>query len=95
MKIRLLAFLFWMFFPWAGFAGSLLDLEAMAQDFVLETKQIDIPGYPDAFNPSIVRWRGSLLMSFRHIPGSKKTFDSFIGLIQLDSDFKPIGSPRY
>ena len=37
-----------------------------AQDFVLEEKQIFIPGYPDAFNPSIVRWYdGRLLLSFR------------------------------
>ncbi|MES2504619.1 MAG: hypothetical protein V4534_07060 [Myxococcota bacterium] len=37
----------------------------MLSDFVKETKQIEVPGFPDAFNPSIVRWHGALLMSFR------------------------------
>jgi len=35
---------------------ALIDLDSMAQDFVLETKKIEIPGYPCAFNPAIVRW---------------------------------------
>lgn len=46
-------------------AAPLLDLEDMVQDFVVETKKIEIPGYPDAFNPSILRWNDSLLLSFR------------------------------
>ena len=37
----------------------------MQQDFVLEMKQIAIPGYSCAFNPSIIRWQGSPLLSFR------------------------------
>jgi predicted GH43/DUF377 family glycosyl hydrolase len=43
-----------------------IDLEEeMLSDFVLETKKIDIPCFPDAFNPSIIRWKGAFLMSFR------------------------------
>ncbi len=43
-----------------------IDFEKeMLDDFVLETKQIEIPGYPYAFNPSIIRWKSSMLMSFR------------------------------
>lgn len=43
------------------------DLEAInfLDDFIVETKQINIPGYPDAFNPSIVKWNGTSVMSFR------------------------------
>ncbi len=45
---------------------ELFDFEKkLIDDFVLETRKIDIPNYPDAFNPSIIRWKGSLLMSFR------------------------------
>jgi hypothetical protein len=34
------------------------DLEVVwLKDFVLETRQLHIPGYPDAFNPAIVRWQ--------------------------------------
>ena len=32
-----------------------IDLSIMKQDFVLDTKRIEIPGYPYVFNPSIVR----------------------------------------
>lgn len=71
-----------------------VDLEEMAQDFVLETKQIIIPDYPHAFNPSIIRWNNSLLMSFRVIPDPKYSFTSWIGLIWLDENFKPLGKPQ-
>lgn len=68
-----------------------IDLESADQDFVLESKQICIKEYPTAFNPSIVRWKGSLLMCFRtwH-PITKSTDD--IGMIWLDDDFN-IKSP--
>ncbi len=47
-------------------AKPLIDFERdMLDDFVLETKRVIIPGYPDAFNASMIRWNKSLLMSFR------------------------------
>lgn len=70
-----------------------LDLDQLAQDFVLETKQIHIPAYPGAFNPSVIRWNGSLLFSFRvRDPVHQAT--NGIGLIWLDEDFNPIGMPQ-
>ena len=72
----------------------LFDLEDRAQDFVLETKQILIPGHPFAFNPSIVRWQGRLMMSFRVIDDPKKSFESWIGLVLLDDDLNPISIPQ-
>jgi predicted GH43/DUF377 family glycosyl hydrolase len=71
-----------------------IDLEDMAQDFVLESKLIMIPGYPDAFNPSIIPWEGGYLLSFRVIPQAFLTFHSEIGVIRLDDEFNPIGSPQ-
>lgn len=44
---------------------DLINLEDIAHDYVLETKQIMLPQYPHAFNPSIVRWRGKILLSFQ------------------------------
>lgn len=47
--------------------GSLppdVDLEKMAQDYVLEVKQLYIPDYPTACNASIVRWQDKLILSF-------------------------------
>lgn len=74
--------------------ADLLDLETMKQDFVMATKKIEIPGHPHAYNPSIIRWQGSLLLSFRITPSSKSKFDSILGLIWLDEQFNPIGEPQ-
>ena len=69
-----------------------INLENRAQDFVLDVKQIVLPDYPHAFNPSIVEWRGALLMSFRVIPDPKHSFNSWLGLTWLNEDFEPVGS---
>lgn len=72
---------------------GLIDLESLRQDFVLETKQIFIPGCPNAFNPSIVRWKGSLLLSFRiYKPNQKSAPD--IGLVWLDDECNLRGEPQ-
>ena len=73
---------------------SLLDLEGRAQDFVLETKKIEVPGYPLAFNPAILRWRGQYLMSFRIIPDRKEKYNSEIGLVFLNENFEAISTPQ-
>lgn len=73
---------------------SSIDLDDLAQDFVLESKQIEIPGYPHAFNPSIIRWKGKLLLSFRVIPDPKFTFNSQLGMVWLDKDFQPLGKAQ-
>lgn len=68
------------------------NLESYKQDFIVKTKQITIPGFPGAFNASIIRWQGSLLLCFR-VRNEKlvSTFD--IGFVQLDEDFNPVGTP--
>lgn len=73
---------------------GMLDMDDMASDFILETKKIEIPGYPRAFNPSIIRWRGSLLMTFRvlnPVTGSANPF----ALVWLDEDFNPVSQPQF
>jgi predicted GH43/DUF377 family glycosyl hydrolase len=75
-------------------ASELLCLENLAQDFVLESKQIYLPQYPHAFNPSIIRWRDRLLLSFRVIPNPKSTFDCELGVVWLDDEFNPISEPQ-
>jgi predicted GH43/DUF377 family glycosyl hydrolase len=72
---------------------DLIDLEATAQHFVLETRKIDIPQFPRAFNPSIVRWMGSYLLSFRiRDPGTCAAPQ--IGLVWLDDDFQIRSKPQ-
>jgi len=41
------------------------DLEEYTHGFVIETKQINIPNHPHAFNASLIHWKGKLLMGFR------------------------------
>ncbi len=69
------------------------DLSTFAQDFILETKKIDIPGYPDAFNPCIMRWHDKLLMYFRIRDPQANTTNKF-GITWLDDEFNPIGLPQ-
>lgn len=78
-----------------GLFAQVHDLQKMKQNFVLETKQIVIPGYPDAFNPSIIRWHGRLLMSFRYRDPTRleTSLTDSIALVWLNDDFNPISNP--
>lgn len=69
-----------------------MDLEENCDPFILNTRQIHIPKYPDAFNPSIVRYQDSILLVFRIRDPLLKTTNE-IGLIELDDMFKPISKP--
>ena len=78
---------------WWAPLSAWFDLEELTRSFVLETKKIDIPGYPAAFNPSIIRWQGQLWMSFRSY--DRATFPiNTLGLIPLDECFNPSGVPQ-
>src|SRR5690606_26208597 len=70
--------------------GQLINLEAFGEDFVVQTKQIYLPEYPDAFNPSIIFWKDRYIMSFRsRDPFTKKT--NITHIIHLDENFDPVG----
>lgn len=72
---------------------NLLNLESYEQDFIVETKEIIIPGYAKAFNPAIVRYNDSTLLSFRlRDEQGISTFQ--IGLIWLDDQFNPVGTAQ-
>jgi predicted GH43/DUF377 family glycosyl hydrolase len=73
--------------------NTLQDLSAFSDDFIIENRKIDIPGYPDAFNPSIVEYGDGYLMSFRHFTLEEEKKVSYIGLMRLNKDFSPKGTP--
>ncbi len=71
----------------------LINFEETSQDFVLETKRIQIPGYDTAFNPSIIRLNDKILMCFRiRDPITKLTHQ--IGFVWLDQNFNLISAPQ-
>jgi predicted GH43/DUF377 family glycosyl hydrolase len=76
------------------FAQELMDLEAEPDPYVLRIKQISVPGYPHAFNPSVIAWHEMFLMSFRDIPNPKDSYRSTIGFIWLNSQFEPVGDAQ-
>lgn len=60
----------------------------------IATLKINIPGFPKAFNPSIVEWKEGYLLSFRNIPNRKEAWISEIGLVQLNKNFEVISEPQ-
>ncbi|HSW86844.1 MAG TPA: hypothetical protein VLG49_05020 [Rhabdochlamydiaceae bacterium] len=66
------------------------DLEKMIQPFVLETKKIEITCCPGAFNPTITRWNGGILLGFR-IRNLKTGATNQIGLNWMDENFNLLG----
>ncbi|CDZ80636.1 hypothetical protein BN1013_01153 [Candidatus Rubidus massiliensis] len=95
MKLKKLCSQFFIIFHFFITFADSINLEENIQEFVLETKRIIIPEYPDAFNPSIVAWDdNSYLLSFRIMPDPKKKFDSLIGVVFLDKDFTIKSTPQ-
>lgn len=76
-----------------SYAKEFLDLEKLAQDFVLETKQIIVPGFAGAFNASVIRWHDKLLMCFR-IRDEKMISTFEFGCVWLDDEFNVISEPH-
>lgn len=74
--------------------GEMVDLNKFQQNFVLEEKRLVIPGYPEAFNPSIARWNGRLLLSFRALTNPNNLWHGTVGLVWLDEDFNIDGKPQ-
>jgi hypothetical protein len=60
---------------------------------VLETRQILLPDFPGAHNPSIFKFHDHYLLSFRFIP-EQKPGTSYIGVVLLNTSFEPISAPQ-
>lgn len=77
----------------AGPKPTVIDMESFPQDFIVETKQIILPEFPGAFNPSIVRWNGNIFMTFRTRTADMVS-DFKIGCVWLNESFEPISVPQ-
>lgn len=73
---------------------SQLVLKAM-DSVIIACKRIVIEGYPQAYNPSIVRLDQGLLLLFRSLPDPiHKAFVSDLGAVWLNENLEPISSPQ-
>lgn len=70
-----------------------VDLDQGQQQFILETKRIEIPGFPGAFNASIALWKDAYLMCFR-VRNAAMVSTFQIGIVLLDRSFKPINKAQ-
>lgn len=69
--------------------------QSLANDCIVNNKQIKIPDYPNAYNPSLIPYKDGYLLSFRYISKCPEKFKnnlradlSFIGIVKLDKKFK-------
>jgi predicted GH43/DUF377 family glycosyl hydrolase len=67
----------------------------LSKTCIVNSKQIKIPGYPNAYNPSLIPYKGGYLLSFRFISRCPEKFKnnfrvdvSFVGVARLDKNFK-------
>lgn len=64
------------------------------QNFILSTHTIQLKGYPNAFNPSIIKTKKGFLLSFRHCLAPQDPEVSYIGVVALDETLTPISKPQ-
>lgn len=67
------------------------NLEETLDPCVISTKQVHIPGSPDAFNPSLLAWEDGWLLSFRDKQRVNGIWHSHIGLVKLTPSFEVMG----
>lgn len=67
------------------------NLEEALNPCVVQTKQVHIPGYPHAFNASLIAWRDGWLLCFRNKERIHDIWRSSIGLVTLSSEFEVNG----
>lgn len=71
-----------------GFSGYSFTSE---NQIVLATKRVHVPNYLGAYNPSIIRHNGKILLTFRYLPcRAFQPWLSYIGIIELNDVFEPI-----
>lgn len=76
----------------SGKTRGFIDLEHRSQDFVIEKKQIRVPGFPGAFNASMIEWQGHILLCFR-VRDEKMVSTFQMGCVFLDKQFNIISTP--
>lgn len=68
---------------------------SLSNTCIVNTKQIKIPSYPNAYNPSLIPYKDGYLLSFRFRMGNSEEIKdcyrkdlSFVGVARLNKEFK-------
>lgn len=77
--------------------------DSITSDSTIYTRNISIPGYPDAYNPSLIPYEEGYLLSFRvkrydfktKIQKIRVSRTSFVGLVKLNRQFKVCSDPYF
>lgn len=97
--MRIFRCLLFLFLPFSLGAG-LSEVDAifeklLSKTCILNTQQIKIPGYPNAYNPSLIPYKDGYLLSFRFRTRGPETVNnqfrtdfSLVGLVRLNQKFK-------
>lgn len=91
-------------FPFRTYKIAPLDAhfqERLTRDALLQTKEISIPGYPEAYNPSLIPYKEGYLLSFRVKRHDFSTFvrkiynvrTSYIGVVKLNQQLEICSKP--
>ncbi len=72
-----------------------MTMEAFSKGIVVSAKKIELIEFPGAFNPSIIKVKDKILLSFRYLPNpTSEPWISWIGLVELDEQFQPKDPPQ-
>lgn len=63
-------------------------------EIISNEEELIVPGFKDAYNPSIVETEEGYLLSFRWHPDPNKLWISKIGLWRLNSNLQPLAPPQ-
>ncbi len=61
---------------------------------IVSAQKINVEGFPDAWNPSMVKVDAGYVFTFRITPHPDRLYISYIGVVLLDDDFEPLTKPQ-
>lgn len=65
-----------------------------SSDLTIVTQKIEFEGFPEAFNPCILKTDFGVLLSFRYNPYPEKEWISQVGVVLLNDYFEPTCEPK-
>lgn len=75
--------------------SGIANFKPPEKKIVTATKRINLPDYPGAYNPSIIKFNNTYLLTFRYQPNRFfQSWISYIGIVVLNEAFEIISEPQ-